>query len=123
MPLSDQSGLIARVPQHFRQGVLMVVDQHRIGRTNIGRLRPSSPAVASSQQTVAGGATDGMRGMGVGELPAFNRQPINVGRPYLCCTAGAQVTVAEVVGQDENYIRPVSGKRIQVGRERRDREC
>ena len=81
-----------------------------------------APRIFAGEHRVAGRRAGGGRRMRVGETDAFARQPIDVRRLDARGAVGGDVAVAEVVGVDQDDVRPGLGCRHR-GRERRQRGC
>src|SRR5262249_55351888 len=114
--LADARRRIAVMAQKLRSSESTLLDQRRSPRRQDVALEPRSPAVATRQQRIACRRADRRRRMGIGEPHSFARQPIENRRRYLRLRIeAADVTITEVIRQDEHNVRPC---RIGCGAER-----
>ena len=104
MPLADGTGRIAYALEHISHGKLGRLDNHsRIARSHIGaRL---APRIFAREKRVAGWGTGRGDGVGIGETDSLLRQLIYVRSLYVLGTITSQVTVAEVIGKDDDDVR------------------
>ena len=113
MPLAKNSGGVAGFPQKIRKGFLVFVKNgdsaHRV-------VNSQSKGVAARQKEPPAGRTIG-RGVEVGEVDAFFREGINVGRLDQFMAMATELVVALVVSQDQEDI---GGRRQRNGTKQRD---
>jgi len=108
MPLADAGCRVAVGVQESGQGQPPRFDQRRRAPAEDAALQPGSPRVAAGQERVAGGSADRRWTVGIGEPDAFAGQTVEVGSRYSGLrVVGAEVAVAEVVGEDQQDVRPL----------------
>ena len=103
-------------------GDLGCYGQAKIRTPNLDRLAAAGGAAVAADAGVAGmqaghegaagGGTDGAAGVALGEAHAGGGEGIDVGSADALLAVTAEVAVAEVVGEDEQDVRP----RWRVGR-------
>ncbi len=100
-PLAHSPGAVARLLQHLRDGEVV-----RSQPDVVGEVVPDAvvAVVHPRHEAAARGGTDGRARVGLGEPQALGGQPIEVRRLDLLLPVGAEITVAEVVGQDEDDV-------------------
>ena len=124
VPLAEDAGDVALLLEHLGQGQPVRGDGERAAGAEHAAGHAVAPAVAPGHDAVAAGRTDRCRGVGVGEAHALAGQPVAVRRRVRAAVAG-QVAVPQVVGQDDDDVRPFgrgrAGNRCRA-RERRQRQ-
>src|SRR5215813_2631798 len=65
--------------------------------------------IASGHQPRAGGTTNGPAGMEIGEADAARGEAVEIRRPNVGVAVAAHVAVAEIVGENQQNVRPARG--------------
>ena len=108
MPLADQRGAIARLPEQRRQRGMARRQADIPGRRRIDRLlEPDRQPVliAAGDQRRARRRADGRIGVGLGEPHPFQREAVDVRRRVVELAVATHIRVAEIVRQDEDDVR------------------
>ena len=121
VPLADDPRRVARPLQHRGQGLAPRLDDEGGVAGEDARPLPS-PGVFARQQGVAGRRAGRRRRVRVGEPQALPRQPVDVRRADPRRPVTPDVAVAQVVGIDEDDVRPLGGGRQARGQDRHERE-
>jgi len=111
----DRRGVVAFL-EHFGDGLLLVADA--VGAARIGRMgEADAVGVAPREQSCAGCAADGLRGVEVGVPHPFEGQPVDV-RGFVAQGSGeGEVSVSGVVEVDEDEIDVIGLFRLRAARD------
>ncbi len=111
-PLAEEGRRVARVLEEVGERALALAQ----GLDREGPAAGVAPhagvaGVAPGHEHGARGRADRRAGVEVGEAQALGGQPVEVRRANELLAVGADVAVAEVVGEDEDDVRPRRGSR------------
>ena len=123
-PLAEQAGGVAGGLQHLGDGD--VLGAKRLGRSPGIAADMRMPRVLPRHQDAAGRRAHRRPGVEVGEANPLRRHPVQTRRPDDLLTVGPEVSVPQVVGQDEDHVGTIRrrGRGRRHGQhERQDGEC
>ena len=109
MPLADETRTVARRLHAFGDGALRCGERHlhdvrrAAGVEIVAEARLIPPGV----QRRAGGTADGRRDIGLAEAHTLRGEPVDVGGLEITVAQIAHVTDTEVVGDEEDDVRPL----------------
>jgi len=128
MPLADETGAIAVVLEQLRQGAASrrqpLILSHACGAERV--LDPRSLLIAAADQHRS--RRRAVRcGVEVGQPGAILRKAVDVGRLDVRRPIAANVTIADVVGDDQDHVRTrglgLRGGGRGTGKDGEEREC
>ena len=125
MPFADGGAPVSHGLEPFRGCCLRELQFSRCTWRDDGSLIVGGPSgdpvsdagthrVLAGQNACASRRADGAGGVGIGEPGALRSQPVDVRRLEEAIPVTADILPAEIVGQDENHIRPPPGS-LQCG--------
>ena len=105
VPLADDAGVVTVRLEERGDGGAIGFNQWSAITVEDSRFQSATPTIATGQQAITGGRTDGRRGVRVGETDALIGKPIEVWRrdPGIAIDR-LHIAVAHVVGQDDNNV-------------------
>ena len=102
MPLAHSHCAIACILEHAGDSELFFAnDERSIARQDVGL---ATPRIDACEQAVSTGRRGGRRSMSVGEANATLRQTVDIGRLNGLTSIGADIAIAEVVGNDKQNV-------------------
>ena len=110
VPLADDGGGVTRGAQQFGDGELVRVQPERRDRAQdqaVARVRVQADAlrIAARHQARPRGSAYARAGIEMSQLAALAGHPVQARRPVVPRAEGLRVAVAEVVGQQQDYVR------------------
>ena len=103
MPFTDCTSSISRIFKHICHSILFRADNHTgISCCHIG-IR-TTPCIFTGQQRVTGRGTGSSYGVSIGKANTFTRQTIDIGSLHILCTITFQITITQVISQNNNHI-------------------
>ena len=112
MPFADGRRPVASLPKHVSECELLRADDHPcIPSRHISALPPEG--ILPREQSVARRRARRGAGVGVGEAHATCRQPVDARCLHLRGTVARQVAIPQVVGNDEDHVRPFLCRRCR----------
>ena len=111
VPLAHQRGCVTGFPQPLGQGSLVRWQPDlRVGVGGSDRVALEAEAglVAPGDHRRTGRRADRRRHVAVGEAHALGGETVEVGRGHVAPSLAARFTIAEVVGDEQDKVRPRS---------------
>ena len=123
-PLAEEAGRVAGGLQDLGDGDVFVAK--RLGRSPGVAANMRMPRVLPGHQDAAGRRAHRRPGVEVGEANPLRGHPVQTRRPDDLLPVGAEVSVPQVVGEDEDHVGTIRrrGRGRRHGKqERQDGEC
>ena len=108
MPFTNGSGSISFCLKHVGHGDAGCID-NELGVAGGDSCIFLSPGIHTCQQTEAGRGTGGRSGIGISELYTLSGKAVDIGGTYFSGAIATQVTDAQIVGNQVDNIRLLTG--------------
>ena len=110
VPFADEGGCVAVFLEHSGEREAIFFDETRASGAGEDAFHAGSEGHASGEDAVAGGRADGGRAVSVGKAKAFAGELVDVRcGDFGLVVVAAEVSVAEVVGEDEENVGEIVG--------------
>ncbi len=110
VPFADEGGCVAFSLEHGGECEAIFLDEAGASGAGEDAFHAGSKGHASGEDAVAGGRADGEGAVGVGKAEAFAGELVDVGcGDFGLVVVAAEVSVAEVVGEDEEDAGEIVG--------------
>ncbi len=117
VPLAEINGLVAGAAQQLGDGGFLD-RQVDVAVRRDPVVDPDPARDAAGHEPGPGGRAHRRRGVGVGEAQPLGGEPVEIGRPDIGVAVDSEIAPTEIVGDHDDEVGPVGGRRRQRRRER-----
>ena len=123
VPFADEGGCVSFSLEHGGEGEAIFFDEAGASGAGEDAFHAGSEGHASGEDAVAGGRADGGGAVGVGEAESFAGELVDVGcGNFGLVVVATEVSVAEVVGEEEEDVGEAVGLRLDWGFARKEQK-